>query len=77
MLVAFDRENSGWKTVYDFLDIDREIYLLHSITFDQNIRIVYSNIRAVYPNKTHVTTHPEYPVDWVSICRSRQKQKGF
>ena len=27
---------------------------------DQNVRTVYSNIRAVYPNKHHVTTHPDY-----------------
>ena len=30
------------------------------LTFDQNIHTVYLNIRAVYPNKYHVTTHPEH-----------------
>ena len=28
------------------------------LTFDQNVRTVYSSIRPVYPNKNHVTTHP-------------------
>ena len=30
-----------------------------STYIDQNIHTVYSNIGAVYPNKNHVTTHPE------------------
>ena len=37
------------------------------LTFDQNVDAVYSNIRAVYPNKNHVTTHPETSTNFVQI----------
>ena len=40
----------------------REIYLPS---------IVYSNIRAVYPNKIHVTTHPGIVTVGVSLSYSR------
>ena len=49
----------GWKMVYSFLGIDEKTQRnLHIVTFDQNISAVYSNIRTVYPNENHVTTHP-------------------
>ena len=53
----YDRENVGWKMVYNFLGIDEKTKR-NLLTFDQNIGAVYLNIRSVYPNKNHVTTHP-------------------
>ena len=55
-MVVFDRENVGWKMVYNFLGIDEKTK--RNLTFVQNICEVYLNIRSVYPNKIHVTTHP-------------------
>ena len=49
----------GWKMVYNFLGIDEKTQR-NLPTFDQNVRIVYSNIRTVYPSKNHVTTHLEF-----------------
>ena len=48
----------GWKMVYNSLGTDEKTKR-NQLTFDQNIRTVYSNIRAVNSNKNHVTTHPE------------------
>ena len=45
--------------VYSFLDIDKKKTLRNLLTFDQNIHAVYLNILEVYPNKIHVTTHPD------------------
>ena len=47
----------GWKMVYNFPGIDEKTQR-NLLTFDQNVRTVYSNIHAVNPNKNHVTTHP-------------------
>ena len=47
----------GRKMVYNFLGIDEKTQR-NLLTFNQNIHTVYLNIRAVYPNKKHVTTHP-------------------
>ena len=48
----------GWKMVYNSLGIDEKAKR-NLLTFDQNIRTVYSNIGAVYPNKNQVTLDPE------------------
>ena len=44
-------KNVGWKMMYNFLGIDEktETFYLHSIRISG--RAVYSNIRAVIPNK--------------------------
>ena len=45
--------------MYNFLGIDEKTKRnLLTCTFDHDVRIVYSNIRALYSNKIHVTIHP-------------------
>ena len=50
----------GWKMVYNFLGKDektwRNLYLLLLKTSLRKRSWIF--IRAVYPNKNHVTTHP-------------------
>ena len=58
ILVAFDQEKCGLGngvllSGYRWENIEKSILI-----FNQNVRTVYSNVRAVYPNKNHVTTHP-------------------
>ena len=40
-----------------------DIYFLCDRVCTQNVLTVYSNIRAAYPNKNHLTTHPVYNVE--------------
>ena len=58
ILASLDRENVGWKMVYNFLGNDgktwRNLYLLSLKTsLSKRSRTFF---RAVYPNKNHVTT---------------------
>ena len=66
-MVAFEREKCGLEngvTVYNFLGIDEKTKRNLLLAFNQNIHTVYSNNGAVYPNKKHVTAHPDV-LRWV------------
>ena len=58
----------GSKMVYNFLGKDEKTWR-NLLTLDQNIHSVYSPIRAVYPNKNHVTSHPEQHLEFLSLKR--------
>ena len=60
ILVAFDRENVGWKMVYNFLGIDEKKHAEISTYFCLKHRSGKKSaiFRTVYPKRNHVTTHP-------------------
>ena len=51
----------GWKMVYNFLCKDEKNTHKYILTFAKNIGVERSPpfFRTVYPDRNHVTTHPE------------------